>query len=138
MLNLRLASLLRVEKRNTRRTTGNPNMINKIKEKEMAEQKQKIRVRLSGYDYQAVDAACGRVREIAERNGAKIVGPVPMPTVREVVTVIRSPHKYKDSREQFESRTHKRLVDIYNPNQKVVEALTRLEMPAGVDIQVKL
>jgi len=101
----------------------------------MAEQKQKIRVRLSGYDYQAVDAACGRVREIAERNGAKIVGPVPMPTVREVVTVIRSPHKYKDSRE---SRTHKRLVDIYNPNQKVVEALTRLEMPAGVDIQVKL
>ena len=138
MLNLRLASLLRVKKRNTRRTTGNPNMINKIKEKEMAEQKQKIRVRLSGYDYQAVDAACGRVREIAERNGAKIVGPVPMPTVREVVTVIRSPHKYKDSREQFESRTHKRLVDIYNPNQKVVEALTRLEMPAGVDIQVKL
>ena len=104
----------------------------------MAEQKQKIRVRLSGYDYQAVDAACGRVREIAERNGAKIVGPVPMPTVREVVTVIRSPHKYKDSGEQFESRTHKRLVDIYNPNQKVVEALTRLEMPAGVDIQVKL
>ncbi len=104
----------------------------------MAEQKQKIRVRLSGYDYQAVDAACGRVREIAERNGAKIVGPVPMPTVREIVTVIRSPHKYKDSREQFESRTHKRLVDIYNPNQKVVEALTRLEMPAGVDIQVKL
>ena len=91
-------------------------MINKIKEKEIAEQKQKIRVRLSGYDYQAVDAACGRVREIAERNGAKIVGPVPMPTVREVVTVIRSPHKDKDSREQFESRTHKRLVDIYNPD----------------------
>ena len=104
----------------------------------MAEKKQRIRVRLTGFDYQAVDAACARVREISERNGAKIIGPVPMPTVREVVTVIRSPHKYKDSREQFESRTHKRLIDIVNPNQKVVEALTRLEMPAGVDIQVKL
>lgn len=104
----------------------------------MAEKKQRIRVRLTGFDYQAVDAACARVREISERNGAKIIGPVPMPTVREVVTVIRSPHKYKDSREQFESRTHKRLIDICNPNQKVVEALTRLEMPAGVDIQVKL
>ena len=104
----------------------------------MAEKKQRIRVRLTGFDYQAVDAACARVREISERNGAKIIGPVPMPTVREVVTVIRSPHKYKDSREQFESRTHKRLIDICNPNQKVVEALTRLEMPAGVDIQVKV
>lgn len=104
----------------------------------MAEKKQKIRVRLSGFDYQAVDAACVRVREITERNGGKVVGPIPMPTEREVVTVIRSPHKYKDSREQFESRTHKRLIDICNPNQKVVEALTRLEMPAGVDIQVKL
>ncbi len=104
----------------------------------MAEKKQKIRVRLSGFDHQSVDASCSRVREIAERNGGKVVGPVPIPTTREVVTVIRSPHKYKDSREQFESRTHKRLIDIYNPNQKVVEALTRLEMPAGVDIQVKL
>jgi small subunit ribosomal protein S10 len=104
----------------------------------MAEKKSKIRVRVSGYDYAAVDAACVRVREIAEKNGGKIVGPVPMPTTKEVVTIIRSPHKYKDSREQFETRTHKRLIDIYNPNQKVVEALTRLEMPAGVDIQIKL
>lgn len=104
----------------------------------MAEKKQKIRVKISGYDYASVDAACGRVKEVAEKNGAKISGPVPMPTTREVVTVIRSPHKYKDSREQFEIRTHKRLIDINNPNQKVVEALTRLEMPAGVDIQIKL
>lgn len=104
----------------------------------MAEKKQKIRVKISGYDYASVDAACGRVKEVAEKNGAKIAGPVPMPTTREVVTVIRSPHKYKDSREQFEIRTHKRLIDINNPNQKVVEALTRLEMPAGVDIQIKL
>jgi small subunit ribosomal protein S10 len=106
--------------------------------KETPEKKQKIRVKIYGYDYAAVDAACGRVKEVAERNGARIAGPVPMPTTREVVTVIRSPHKYKDSREQFETRTHKRLIDIYNPNQKVVEALTRLEMPAGVEIQIKL
>ena len=104
----------------------------------MAERKQKIRVKLSGYDIAAVDAACKRVCEVAERNGGKIIGPVPMPTNREVVTIIRSPHKYKDSREQFETRTHKRLIDIYNPNPKVVDALTRLEMPAGVDIQIKL
>ena len=104
----------------------------------MAEQKQKIRVRLSGYDYQAVDAACGRVREIAERNGAKIVGPVPMPTVREVVTVIRSPHKYKDSREQFEIRTHKRVIDIISPSAKAVDGLMKLDLPAGVDINIKL
>jgi small subunit ribosomal protein S10 len=105
----------------------------------MAEKtKQKIRVKISGYDYSAVDASCLRVKEVAVRNGARISGPVPMPTAREVVTVIRSPHKYKDSREQFETRTHKRLIDIHNPNQKVVEALTRLEMPAGVDIQIKL
>jgi small subunit ribosomal protein S10 len=101
-------------------------------------QKQKIRIKLTGYDYAVLDAAVARIIEIAKNAGATISGPVPMPTTREVVTVIRSPHKYKDSREQFEKRTHKRLIDIYKPNQKVVEALTRLEMPAGVDIQIKL
>jgi small subunit ribosomal protein S10 len=105
---------------------------------EKKEKKPKIRVKISGYDYSAVDASCARVKEVAEKSGAQISGPVPLPTTREVVTVIRSPHKYKDSREQFEYRTHKRLIDIHNPNQKVVEALTRLEMPAGVDIQIKL
>ena len=104
----------------------------------MSESKTKIRVRLSGYEHATVDAAVARVKELAERNGARVVGPVPLPTKREIVTVIRSPHKYKDSREQFESRTHTRLLDIYNPTQKVVEALTRLEMPAGVNIQIKL
>ena len=100
--------------------------------------KQKIRVKVSGYDHSLVELAVGRIIESAVKNGSKISGPVPLPTEREVVTVIRSPHKYKDSREQFEIRTHKRLIDIYNPTQKVVEVLTRLEMPAGVDIQIKL
>ncbi|MCL2851006.1 MAG: 30S ribosomal protein S10 [Firmicutes bacterium] len=98
----------------------------------------KIRVKLSGYDHSLVESALVRIIDIVTKNGAKISGPVPLPTIKEVVTVIRSPHKYKDSREQFEKRTHKRLLDIYNPNQKVVEALTRLEMPAGVEIQIKL
>jgi len=101
-------------------------------------QKNKIRVRLSGYDHSLVELAVTRILETATKNGSAISGPVPLPTEREVVTVIRSPHKYKDSREQFETRTHKRLIDIYSPNQKVVDMLTRLEMPAGVEIQIKL
>lgn len=100
--------------------------------------KSKIRVKLSGYDHSLVESALTRIVDVATKNGAKVSGPVPLPTEKEVVTVIRSPHKYKDSREQFEKRTHKRLVDLYNPNQKLVEALQRLEMPAGVEIQIKL
>lgn len=100
--------------------------------------KQKIRVKMSGYDHGLVESALARIIDVATKNGAKISGPVPLPTQREIVTVIRSPHKYKDSREQFESRTHKRLLDIYNPGQKLMEALTRLEMPAGVEINIKL
>ena len=99
--------------------------------------KNKIRVKVAGYDHSLVELGVGRIVDVAKKNGSEI-SMVPMPTTREIVTVIRSPHKYKDSREQFETRTHKRLIDIYNPNQKVVEALTRLEMPAGVDIQIKL
>ena len=100
--------------------------------------KQKIRVKLSGYDHGLVESALARIVDVVQKNGARVSGPVPLPTTREVVTVIRSPHKYKDSREQFETRTHKRLMDIYNPSQKLIEALTRLEMPAGVEIQIKL
>ena len=100
--------------------------------------KQKIRVKVEGYDHGLVEVATTRIIDAAAKNGSQISGPVPLPTKREIVTVIRSPHKYKDSREQFETRTHKRLLDVYNPNQKVVEMLTRLEMPAGVDIQIKL
>ena len=98
----------------------------------------KIRVRISGYDAQLVEMALKRIVEVAEKNGGNLSGPVPLPTKREIVTVIRSPHKYKDSREQFETRTHKRLLDIYNPNQKLVDMLGRLEMPAGVEIQIKI
>jgi len=100
--------------------------------------KNKIRVKLGGYDHSLVELATGRIIDVAGKNGAKISGPVPLPTKREVICVIRSPHKYKDSREEFEIRTHKRLIDIYNPNARLVEMLTKLEMPAGVDIQIKL
>jgi small subunit ribosomal protein S10 len=104
----------------------------------MAEKNPKIRIKVSGYDFSLVDDIAKRVKDMAEKNGGVVAGPVPMPTAKEIVTVIRSPHKYKDSREQFEKRTHKRLIDIYKPNQKLVEALTRMEMPAGVDIDIKL
>jgi small subunit ribosomal protein S10 len=100
--------------------------------------KNKIRVKLWSYDHGLVELAAGRIIDVAGKNGAKISGPVPMPTEREIVCVIRSPHKYKDSREQFETRTHKRLIDIYNTNSRVVDMLTKLEMPAGVEIQIKL
>ena len=100
--------------------------------------KQFIRAKLWGYDHSLVDSAVAKIVEIVEKNGGKVSGPIPLPTEREVVTVIRSPHKYKDSREQFELRTHKRLLDIYNATAKLVEALTKLEMPAGVEIQIKL
>ena len=104
----------------------------------MSKSTAKIRVRISGYDAQLVEMALKRIVEVAEKNGGALSGPVPLPTRREIVTVIRSPHKYKDSREQFETRTHKRLIDIYNPNQKLVDMLGRLEMPAGIEIQIKV
>jgi len=100
--------------------------------------KNKIRVKLCGYDHSLVELAAGRIIDVAGKNGAKISGPVPLPTEREIVCVIRSPHKYKDSREQFEIRTHKRLIDIYNPSSKLMDMLSKLEMPAGVDIQIKI
>ncbi len=97
----------------------------------------KIRVRLKSYDHTLVDAAAAKVVEVAKRNGSAVSGPIPLPTEREVVTILRAVHKDKDSREQFESRTHKRLVDIKNPQAKTVEALMSLELPAGVEIEVK-
>ena len=100
--------------------------------------KEKIRIRLKGYDHSVVDKAAERIVETAKRTGAQVSGPVPLPTEKEVVTILRAVHKYKDSREQFERRTHKRLIDILNPNQKVVEALMALDIPAGVEIEIKL
>ena len=100
--------------------------------------KGKIRIRLKGYDHNIVDKAAEKIVETAKRTGAQVSGPVPLPTEKEVVTILRAVHKYKDSREQFEQRTHKRLIDIVRPSQKTVEALTGLELPAGVEIEIKL
>ncbi len=97
----------------------------------------KIRVRLKSYDHTLVDAAAAKVVEVAKRNGSAVSGPIPLPTEREIVTILRAVHKYKDSREQFETRTHKRLIDILNPQAKTVEALMSIELPAGVEIEVK-
>lgn len=100
--------------------------------------KQKIRIRLKAYDHQLLDQSAEKIVETATRTGASISGPVPLPTEREIVTILRAPHKYKDAREQFEMRTHKRLIDILQPTPKTVDALMRLDLPAGVDIEIKL
>ena len=100
--------------------------------------KEKIRVRLKSYDHTIIDAAAEKIVEVAKRNGAEVSGPIPLPTEREIVTILRAVHKYKDSREQFEMRTHKRLIDILKPTQKVVDALMSIELPAGVEIEVKI
>ncbi|MGN2338906.1 30S ribosomal protein S10 [Clostridium cagae] len=100
--------------------------------------KQKIRIRLKAFDHTILDQSAEKIVETAKTSGAKVVGPVPLPTEKDVVTILRAVHKYKDSREQFEIRTHKRLIDIVNPSPKTVDALMRLNLPAGVDIEIKL
>ena len=97
-----------------------------------------IRIRLKAYDHQLIDSTAEKIVESAKRNGATVSGPIPLPTKKEVVTILRAVHKYKDSREQFERRTHKRLIDIVTQTQKTVDALSRLEMPAGVYIDIKM
>ena len=99
---------------------------------------QKMRIKLKAYEHSLSDQACKRIIETAGKNGAKVSGPIPLPTDKEVVTVIRSPHKDKDSREQFESKTHKRLIDIYDPTNEAIDALMKLELPAGVEIKISL
>ena len=100
--------------------------------------KQKIRIRLKAFEYQILDQAAERIVETAKRTGAKVSGPVPLPTKIERITILRAPHKYKDSREQFEMRTHKRMIDILLPTSKTMDALMRLDLPAGVEIEIKL
>jgi small subunit ribosomal protein S10 len=100
--------------------------------------KQKIRIRLKGYDHNLVDQSSEKIVETAKRTGAKVSGPIPLPTKKEIITILRAVHKYKDSREQFEMRTHKRLIDILLPTPKTVDALMKLDLPAGVDIEIKL
>ena len=97
-----------------------------------------IRIRLKAYDYQIIDSSAEKIVETAKRNGAQVSGPIPLPTKKEVVTILRAVHKYKDSREQFEQRTHKRLIDVIMPTKSTVDALSRLEMPAGVYIDIKM
>ncbi len=99
---------------------------------------EKIRIRLKSYDHTLVDQAAEKIVECAKRNGASVSGPIPLPTEREIVTILRAVHKYKDAREQFELRTHKRLIDVIKPSKKAIEAITTLELPAGVEIEVKL
>ena len=98
----------------------------------------KIRIKLKAYDHKILDASSLKIIEAAKATGAKVVGPVPLPTEKQVYTILRAVHKYKDSREQFEMRTHKRLIDIVNPTAKTVDTLTRLDLPNGVDIEIKL
>ena len=99
---------------------------------------QKIRIKLKAYEHNLIDQSSERSVETAKRTGAKVSGPIPLPTKKEIVTILRAPHKYKDSREQFEMRTHKRLIDIHNPNPRTVDAMMKLDLPAGVEIEIKL
>ena len=99
---------------------------------------EKIRVRVKGYDHKLVDLAAEKIVNAAKENGAAVSGPIPLPTEKEIITILRAVHKYKDSREQFEQRTHKRLIEIIKPSKKVADAIMTLELPAGVDIEVKL
>ena len=99
---------------------------------------EKIRIKIKGYEHGIVDAAAAKIVEAAKRSGAQVSGPIPLPTDKEIITILRAVHKYKDSREQFEYRTHKRLIDIMKPSQKVVDALMSVELPAGVEIEVKI
>ena len=99
---------------------------------------QKIRIKLKSYEHTLIDQSAERIVETAKRTGARVSGPIPLPTEKEIVTILRATHKYKDSREQFERRTHKRLIDITNSTPKTVEALMTLDLPAGVEIEIKL
>ena len=100
--------------------------------------KEMIRIRLKAYDHQVIDQSAEKIVETAKRTGATVSGPIPLPTKKEVVTILRAVHKYKDSREQFERRTHKRLIDIANPDEKTVDAMMNLDLPAGVEIEIKM
>lgn len=111
---------------------------NNIERKEFSMANQKMRIKLKAYDFQLLDQAAANIVDTAKRTNAEVAGPIPLPTEKEIVTILRAPHKYKDAREQFEMRTHKRLIDILMPSPKTVDALMRLDLPAGVDIEIKL
>ena len=98
----------------------------------------KIRIRLKAYDYRTLDDSVEKIIAAVKNSGATVVGPIPLPTEKQVYTILRAVHKYKDAREQFEIRTHKRLIDIVNPNKQTIDTLTHLDLPSGVDIEIKL
>jgi len=100
--------------------------------------KEKVRIKVKGYEHSLVDTAAAKIIETAKRSGSRVAGPIPLPTDKEIITILRAVHKYKDSREQFEQRTHKRLIDITNTTNKTVDSLMKLDLPAGVDIEIKL
>jgi small subunit ribosomal protein S10 len=113
--------------------------VNKVRQKEgNSLASQKIRIKLKAYDHTLIDQSAEKIVETAKKTGALVSGPIPLPTDKEIITILRAPHKYKDSREQFEMRTHKRLIDILSPTSKTVDSLMRLDLPAGVDIEIKL
>ena len=99
---------------------------------------QKIRIKLKAYEHNLIDQSAEKIVETAKRTGARVSGPIPLPTEKEIVTILRSPHKHKDSREQFEMRVHKRMLDIFEPSQEITKALMNIDLPAGVDIEIKL
>ncbi len=99
---------------------------------------EKVRIRLKAFDHAVLDESAAKIVESAKRNGARVSGPIPLPTEKEIITILRAPHKYKDSREQFEIRTHKRVIDILDPNPKAIDALMKIELPAGVEIEIKV
>ena len=105
--------------------------------KENAVTSEKIRIRLKAYDNVILEQSAEKIVDTAKKTGAKVSGPIPLPTEKEIITILRSPHKHKDSREQFEMRTHKRVIDILYPTQKTVDSLSKLDLPAGVDIEIK-
>jgi len=111
---------------------------NSTKEAKRMAVNEKIRIKIKGYEHATVDAAAAKIVEAAKRSGSQVSGPIPLPTDKEIITILRATHKYKDSREQFERRTHKRLIDVVRPTQKTTEALQKLEIPAGVDIVMEL
>ena len=104
----------------------------------MTSNSEKIRIRLKAYDHVVLEQSAEKIVDTAKKTGAKVSGPIPLPTQKEIVTILRSPHKHKDSREQFEMRTHKRVIDILYPTQKTVDSLMKIDLPAGVDIEIKL
>ena len=109
----------------------------KVAEKAVSTKSDKIRIRLKAYDHVVLEQSAEKIVDTAKKTGAKVSGPIPLPTEKEIVTILRSPHKHKDSREQFEMRTHKRVIDILYPTQKTMDSLMKLELPAGVDIEIK-